>query len=110
MKNIYNKGRYRNGEYAKHLRPFLKTNGNRKFRRTAKNEIENANSEMLEIEFQESKRIARKLKKEITVKAKKYSFNKNLVRTYIKKYRTMRGALDSLKQNNIIEGKIISRK
>jgi len=37
MKNIYNKGRYRSREWAKHLRPFLKRTGNKKWRKTAKN-------------------------------------------------------------------------
>lgn len=37
MTIIYNKGKYRGGEWVKHLRPFLKKTGNRKWRRTAKN-------------------------------------------------------------------------
>ena len=41
MKNLYNKGKYRSFEYAKHLRPFLKRIGNKKWRKTEKQEIEN---------------------------------------------------------------------
>ncbi|WP_170148719.1 hypothetical protein [Flavobacterium endophyticum] len=41
MKNLYNKGRYRNREYAKHLRPFLKKLGNRKWRMQASLYIQN---------------------------------------------------------------------
>jgi len=108
MKNIYNKGRYRNGEYAKHLRPFLKTNGNRKWRRTAAGEIKKALVEDNQTnQVNQSKRISRKQKKLIKVKAKKYWF-RDLTRTYVRRYRTLRGAMDSLKRNNIIEGKIMN--
>jgi len=43
MKNIYNKGDNRYGEWAKHLRSFLKRMGNKRFRKTGKNlkDIEN---------------------------------------------------------------------
>jgi len=37
MKNIYNKGKYRNCECAKYLRSFLKLAGNKKWSSTAKN-------------------------------------------------------------------------
>jgi hypothetical protein len=40
MRNIYNKGKYRNGEWAKHLRPFLKKVGNRKWRIESKFQIQ----------------------------------------------------------------------
>lgn len=40
MKTLYNKGRFRSYEYAKHLRPFLKRIGNKKWRKTGKLEIE----------------------------------------------------------------------
>ncbi len=39
MKNIYNKCRFRNGEYAKHLRPFLKRIGNKRWRKNQKKQI-----------------------------------------------------------------------
>jgi hypothetical protein len=108
MKNIYNKGRYRNGEYAKHLRPFLKALGNRKWRRTAAVEIEQAFDEEIHTNpVKQQKRISRKKKKLIKVKAKEYWF-RDLTRTYVRKYRTLRSAMDSLKRNNIIEGKIVN--
>lgn len=37
MKNIYNKGKNRDEEWAKHLRPILKRVGNKRFRKTGKN-------------------------------------------------------------------------
>ena len=39
MRNIYNKGRYRNREWAKHLRPFGKRAGNKKWRKAVKSDI-----------------------------------------------------------------------
>lgn len=36
LNKIYHKGKFRNGEWAKHLRPFLKKIGNRRWRRTNK--------------------------------------------------------------------------
>ncbi|HAY3563946.1 TPA: hypothetical protein JRW62_002979 [Elizabethkingia meningoseptica] len=41
MKNLYNKGRFRSREYAKHLRPFLKRKGNKRWRRTRMTEVKN---------------------------------------------------------------------
>ncbi|MGV6829667.1 MAG: hypothetical protein ACWA45_09760 [Flavobacteriales bacterium] len=38
--NTYHKGRFRNNEWAKHLRPFLKKNGNKRWRKTAKHFID----------------------------------------------------------------------
>lgn len=40
MKRIYHKGRFRCGEWGKHLRPYCKKVGNRRYRRTAKADIE----------------------------------------------------------------------
>ncbi len=36
MKNSYNKGKYRNYEWAKHLRKFLKRVGNKRWRKEGK--------------------------------------------------------------------------
>ncbi|MDX8570351.1 hypothetical protein OZ666_01570 [Elizabethkingia sp. HX QKY] len=41
VKNLYNKGRFRSREYAKHLRPFLKRIGNKRWRKTRLREIKN---------------------------------------------------------------------
>jgi predicted secreted protein len=63
VRNTYNKGKYRSGEWAKHLRPFLKNIGNRKWRRSAQ-EIILEESQMPEKRV----RICRKTKKKIAVK------------------------------------------
>ncbi|MDQ8747621.1 hypothetical protein [Elizabethkingia miricola] len=41
VENLYNKGRFRSQEYAKHLRPFLKRIGNKRWRKTRLREIKN---------------------------------------------------------------------
>lgn len=41
VKNLYNKGRFRSREYTKHLRPFLKRIGNKRWRKTRLREIKN---------------------------------------------------------------------
>lgn len=41
VKNLYNKGRFRSQEYAKHLRPFLKRIGNKRWLKIRLREIKN---------------------------------------------------------------------
>lgn len=41
MKNLYNKGQFRSREYAKHIRPFLKRKGNKRWRRPRITEVKN---------------------------------------------------------------------
>ncbi len=108
MRCIYNKGKYRNGEYAKHLRPFLKTSGNRKWRRTAQQEVRYELDELSNFFPVKTKRISRRLKKKIVLKTKEY-FHKDIIFTYTRKYRTLRGAFDSLKRNKVVEGRIVEK-
>lgn len=96
MKNIYNKGKNRSGEWAKHLRPFLKNISNRKWRRSAQEEI----LEELEMPTLRVK-ICRKAKKKIAVKLKLKSIGDRTY-SYSTKYRTLRAANDSIKRNNVI--------
>ena len=104
MRNTYNKGKYRNGEYAKHLRQFLKTTGNRKWRRAGQIEIR---SELSNEYLGNRKRIGRKDKRTIKVKIKQ-SWGKDYKRTSIRKFRTIRDVMNSLKRNNVIEGRILN--
>lgn len=55
MKNLYNKGTFRNSEYGK-IGPYLKKLGNKKWRRTEKSEIENQLNETIKIFKQRKKR------------------------------------------------------
>jgi hypothetical protein len=103
MTNIYNKGRYRSGEWAKHLRPFLKTIGNRRWRRTASNlkDLDLVlDNETIDLKTRS------KSKKTIEVKFRLMSIGDKTY-SYRAKYRNMRAANDAMKRHNVIEAKII---
>ena len=103
MTNIYNKGRYRSGEWAKHLRPYLKKQGNRRWRRTARDLESLAYAESA---GDEVTKINRKKKKSIEVKFKiRTSFDRSY--SYRARYRTLRAAKDAMKRKQVIEAKII---
>lgn len=104
MTNIYNKGRFRSGEWAKHLRPFLKAIGNRRWRRTV-NKLKNLDFELDDNETIEFKTKS-KSKKTIEVKFKLKSIGDRTY-SYRAKYRNLRAANDAMKRNNVIEAKII---
>jgi hypothetical protein len=103
MTNIYNKGRFRSGEWAKHLRPFLKAKGNRRWRRTASN-LKNLDLE-LDTETINLKTRS-KSKKTLEVKFKLKSIGDRTY-SYRAKYRNLRAANDAMKRNNVIDAKII---
>lgn len=74
MKNIYNKGTFRNFEYGK-IGSYLKKHGNKKWRRTEKSEIENQLGETIKFFMQRRKRrklIWAKITKEIYGKTHSY--------------------------------------
>jgi hypothetical protein len=58
MKNIYNKGVYRDSQWVKHLSPFLKRICNRKWRRTANKQI-NVHLDEIETDSKNSEQKAR---------------------------------------------------
>lgn len=104
MTNIYNKGRYRSGEWAKHLRPFLKTVSNRRWRRTTNdlNKIDLDQSGITPIKTKSNKRNH----KRIAVKFKMKSIG-DYTYSYKSKYKTLRSAKDAIERNNVIEAKIL---
>jgi hypothetical protein len=102
MTNIYNKGKYRSGEWAKHLRPFLKAKSNRRWRRTA-NKLKDLGLEDTEIIKYKTRT---RSKKTIEVKFKLKSFGDKTY-SYKAKYRNLRAARDAMKRNGVIEATII---
>ena len=104
MLNIYNKGQYRSGEWAKHLRPYLKKVGNRRWRRTASRlgytdlEINEISSPQIKTKSKTTKKIKVKFKCRL-IGDRTYS--------YWAKYNSLRAANDAMKRNNVIEAKII---
>ena len=104
MTNIYNKGKFRNGEWAKHLRPYLKRQGNKRWRRTADN-MKTIDPDGFEV-FSQITDSKSKMKKSIEVKFKLRSFGDRTI-SYRARYRTLRSAKDAMKRNNVINAKII---
>lgn len=102
MRNTYNKGNFRNGEWAKHLRAEGKKLGNRKWRRTAGTEIDE------QIEQNETllknKSLFRK-KKTILAKYNIVFFNTKWTR--VKKYANLRDARNVMNRPNVSNFKIL---
>lgn len=102
LNKTYHKGKYRNGEWAKHLRPYLKRVGNKRWRKDGKeikiNETDN---------FKQRKKYS--TKREIKVKITK-KFYGDLKWTTISKYRTLRDAKNAMNQANVIRAEIIEKK
>lgn len=102
MTKLYHKGKYGMGEWGKHLRPFLKTTGNRKWRRTAAKL--NPESESL-VELPKT-RLRGKPKKTIQVKFR-MKMDGLGIRSYYAKYATLRAAKDAMKRNSVIEARFL---
>ncbi|PWG04029.1 hypothetical protein [Polaribacter aquimarinus] len=101
LNKTYHKGKYRSGEWAKHLRPYLKRVGNKSWRKDGK-----------EIELNETDNLSHwkkySTKRNIKVKITK-KFYGDLKWTTISKYRTLRDAENAMKQANIIKAEIIEK-
>lgn len=98
----YHKGKYRSGEWAKHLRPYLKRVGNKRWRKDGK--------KIAADETDNSKHRKKHLtKKCIKVRITK-KFYGELRLTTVSKYRTLRDARNAMKQGNVIEAEIIETK
>ena len=101
LNKTYHKGKYRSGEWAKHLRPYLKRVGNKRWRKDGK-----------EIELNETNdlnpRKKYSTKRHIKVKITK-KFYGDLKWTTVSKYRTLRDAKNAMKQANVIKSEIIEK-
>lgn len=103
MKNLYNKGPYRSYEYGKHLPPYLKKLGNRKWRATEETVIEEAVAlEQNDTNAIRNPVIKKKLKKNIKVKIKFKEHNDKISSVYAS-YRSYKQLEDAIKRNNVIE-------
>lgn len=94
MKNIYNKGRYRFGEYG-HLRPYLKRQGNKLWRRTVDQAIEDQLTDCYK------KLKSKKTPKIIKVKITQKSFNDSTI-SYTQKYRTLKDVKNAINRNTVV--------
>lgn len=116
MENTYNKKKYRNGVREKHLRPFLKKIGNRKCRiegrlqvKTRFNQTDEPSLDIEQEAEKRSKRIPRKQKKKIKVKITTIE-SKELVKTTIRKYHSIKAVKSAIARNNVVRYYIYEEK
>tara|TARA_R110000868_G_scaffold368227_1_gene631214 strand:+ start:49020 stop:49325 length:306 start_codon:yes stop_codon:yes gene_type:complete len=95
-RKAYHKGKYRNGEWGKHLRPFQKRIGNKRWRRT---------SSILEKEII-LKSPSYKKRKKIKVKITTSTFGGRIT-TSISKYRTLSDAKNAINRPNVVRATIL---
>lgn len=101
LNKTYHKGKFRGGEWAKHLRPFLKRLGNKRFRKIATTLEEN---ELKRFSNSKRKKGRKRIKAKITIKLfgdRKYS--------YYKSYRSMKDLENTVKRPNVINYTIINK-
>lgn len=97
LNKIYHKGRFRSRERDKHLGPFLKRVGNKRWRKTGKR-LENVVDELPK--QPSSKKRKKWLKVRITYTFWGASF------TYSKKYRSLKDAQKAINRHNVIDSYI----
>lgn len=103
MKNLYNKGPYRGYEYAKHLRPFSKKLGNRKWHATVDAVVQEALAlEQNNTNAIRNPAIKKKPKKNIKVKIKYKGYNDIIFSVYTS-YSSYKQLEDAIKRNNVIK-------
>jgi len=102
MKNLYNKGTFRGYEYTKHLRPFGKKLGNRKWRATVSTIInEQLSLEQNNIVDIRNPAIRKKRRKTIKVKITYKGYNDKLTSEY-RSYQSHKELEDSIKRNKVV--------
>ncbi len=100
LNKTYHKGKFRSGEWAKHLRPYLKRLGNKRFRKTSPT-----------MEYDEFERFAKAKKKQkrkrIRAKITSRFYGDNKI-SYYKSYRTMKDLDNAVKRPNVITYTILN--
>jgi len=94
LNKIYHKSRFRGGEWCKHLRPYLKRAGNKRWRKTGKN--------LPDSEEPVHWRKTRAIKKTITVRITTMS-HCGCKTTRTEKYRTLRDAENAMKRAHVTQ-------
>jgi len=100
LNKTYHKGKFRSGEWAKHLRPYLKRLGNKRFRKTSPT--------MEDDEFDRfTKAKKKKARKRIRAKITIRFYRDNKI-SYYKSYRTMRDLENAVNRPNVITYTILN--
>ena len=95
LNTTYHKGRFRCGEWAKHLRPYAKRMGNKRFRKTASSSIED---ETIEdgISWPKQRRLKKSVRVYITASNNGFAYSR------IQKFSSMRDANNSINRSCVI--------
>jgi len=99
LNKIYHKGSFRGGEWSKHLRPYLKRVGNKRWRKTGKN--------ITECEEIKTFRNRKTGKRKIVVRISTH-FN-GLTFIGVSRYRTIRDAQNAINRPNVIHAEILKK-
>lgn len=96
MEHIYHKGKYRSGEWCKHLRPYLKRKGNKAWRRDASLQI----AQELE-QIDPGVPPLNKKKQRPVIHAKITIRERNFVYSRYKSYRSVKAFEDAIRRNSV---------
>ncbi len=101
LNKLYHKGKFRSGEWAKHLRPYLKKVGNRRFRRTGKK----SDNELFDFPIIQPKHHKRRR----TINVKITTLTNGIFKTTnVHRFRTMRDVENSIRRPSVIHYKILN--
>ena len=101
----YHKGHFRNGEWAKHLRPYGKRQGNKRFRKTGRNIL---GEEDPFATHSQRNTVKKKKRKRIKVKIT-YTWFGDIKTTQIRTFASLRDAQNSINRHNVIKYEFLKR-
>ena len=101
LNKTYHKGKYRGGEWGKHIRPYLKRLGNKRFRKI---------SDTLEATEQDRQHLYKKKTGKRHIKAKiTLSSNGDRISSYYRTYRSMKDLQNAVNRAYVIRYVIIDK-
>ncbi|GEM_PF-800454 len=103
MSNVYHKGKYRSGEWCKHLRPLLKRIGNKRWRKDGRVEASLASDDIDAVSS-----VKRKKGKLVKVKFKMESAG-GFKFSYYAHYASVKSAKDAIKRNEVVGATVFER-
>jgi len=101
LNKTYHKGKFRGGEWAKHIRSYLKRVGNKRFRKIS---VSLEEDDFERFAKSKKKKGRKKIKAKITLRLygdRKYS--------YYRSYRSMKALETAVKRSNVIDYSILNK-
>lgn len=106
MKQIYHKGKYRSGEWCKHLKPFLKRVGNKRWRKDGRMELLDSDEDLrLSVSGNKQKKESKKIKVKFTMQSAG-----GFKSSYYAFYPSLKQAEDAIQRNSVIRAIVFERK